>query len=163
MKINNIQITNFESKQRFLSPEMKKDMTFLLNLMNEKTTYSTNGDWFSSTIFKEISDKKGRVKFQDGRIYLGDKLTRKNLKSEALLTIGKTELVIDNQTGEIIDYYKPLFSSWKSVMKKIGKYLEFFRTNFDNQELVKQKSLKMQGFTEKGREKFEKIKAGVNG
>ena len=163
MKVNNIQSTSFDSKQRFITPEMKKDVTFLLDKMNEKTTYTSNGDFFRTSIFKAISDKKGNVQFQDGRIYFGDKLERKDLKGEVLFTIGKTELVIDNQTGEIIDYYKPFYTTWNRVMKKIGTHLKFFITNFDSNELVKHKTLHMPGLTEKGWEKFEKIRAGING
>jgi len=163
MKIQNVQSINFEAKQRFVTSAMRGNINLLMNKMNDGTTYSSNGDFFKSTIFKELSTKNNRVKFQDGRIYLGDKLKRKDLKGEALFTIGKTELVIDNKTGEIIDYYKPFFTSWKTVMKKAEKYLEFFKENFDNETLVKQKMLSMQGFTEQGQKKIEKLKAEING
>ena len=35
-------------------------------------------------------------------------------------------------------------------MRKIDEYVQFFKENFNNEELVKQRSLSMSGFTEKG-------------
>ena len=136
LSIQSIQQTNFESKQRFVTPTAKEGITELVNRMREDTVYTSDGDRFIATIFKEISDIKGKVKFQDGRIYIGNKLPieENNLKGNVLFTIGKTELVIDNQTGEIIDYYKPFFTTWKSVMKKIDKYVQFFKENFNNRK-----------------------------
>ena len=163
MQIHKVQPNTFEAKQRFVSQEIRADMKYLLERMNEGTTYSDNGNWFKTTIFKEISDKKGNIRFQDGRIYIGNKINKKDLKGDILLTIGKTELVIDNQSGEIKDFYKPFFTTWNYIMKKINKSVEFFKENFDNEDLVKHKKLSMQGFTEKGHKEYEKLKAGVNG
>lgn len=163
MQVYKIQSSSFEARQKFITPEMKANMQYLLEYMNEKTKYSSNGNCFKTTIYKALINDKGNVKFQDGRMYLGDKLKRKELKGEALLTIGKTELVIDNKTGEIIDYYKPFYKTWKGIMKKIGKYLEFFKNNLNDEKLVIQKKITMQGFTEQGLKKFRQLKAGVDG
>ena len=67
-------------------------------------------------------------------------------------------MVINNDTGEIIDYYKPFFTTWKSIMKKIDKYVQFFKENFDNRELVKERKLTTSGFTEEGYKKFQELK-----
>lgn len=163
MQIQKIQSSSFNGKQRFITHAMQDNINILMDKMNEGTEYHSDGLNFVTTIFKEISTKDKKVRFQDGRIYFGDKLKRKSLKKEALLTIGKTELVIDNKTGEIIDYYKPFFTTWKSIMKKIEKYLNFFRENFDNSEVVEQRKLTVSGFTKKGFERFEKLKAKLNG
>ena len=163
MQVDRIQSNSFEAKRRFITPEMKTNMQYLLETMNDKMTYNTNGDCFKVTIYKALVNDKGNVKFQDGRIYFGDKLKRKELKGEALFTIGKTELVIDNKSGEIIDYYKPFYKTWKGIMKNIGKYLEFFKNNLNDEKLVKQKQISMQGFTEQGLKKFKQLKAGLDG
>ena len=162
MKVQKIQSAkpiNFESKQRFVSPESRIVIRELIDKMREDAVYTSDGDRFVATIFKELSDAEGKVKLQDGKIYVGEKLPidNKDLKGNTLFTIGKTELVIDNKTGEILDYYKPFFTTWKSVMKKLDKYVKFFRENYDNRELVKERKLRMSGFTEQGFEKFRKI------
>ncbi len=163
MQVQTIQSTNFESKQRFITPDMHENIKLLLNKMNESSTYNSNGYYFRANIFKEISTKNHKVKFRDGRMFLENKINQKEIDGETLFTIGRTELVISNKTGEIIDYYKPLFSTWKNIIKNIGKYLEFFKNNFDNMELVEHKSLPIQGLTEKGLKKFRQLTEGVNG
>jgi len=163
MQVQRIQSNKFEAKQRFVSQELKNDMKYLIDKMNEETTYNNNGNCFKTTIFKEICDRKEKASFQDGRMYLGFKFDKKDLKGDILFTMGKTELVIDNQSGEIKDYYKPFFTSWSSIMKKMSKYVNFFKENFDNENLVKHRKLSVPGFTKKGWENFEKMKAGING
>ena len=160
--IQSVQHINFESKQRFVSDEAKSGIQNIIARMRENTTYSDNGYYFKAVIFKELSDINGKVKFQDGRIYLGNQLPKKIMNGETLLTIDKTKLVIDNQAGEIKDHYKPFFVTWKQIMRKIDKYVEFFQKNFNSEELVKHKSLSMSGFTEKGLEKFQKLKDGLS-
>ena len=154
MQVQNIQSTNFQAKQRFVTSKTKDSITELLKLMNEKTIYSSNGYTFSSAVYNAISDSKQKIKFQDGRIYLGDKLKQKNLQGKVLITVGKTEMAIDNKTGEILDYHKPFYTSWKNVLSKVGTALEFFRQNFNNKELVQQRVLRIQGFTEQGLNKL---------
>ena len=162
MKIQNIQSNTMKAKQRFVTPEMHQNIRFLLDKMSEGSEYNSNGDYFRARIFKEISTKNSKIRFKDGNSYLGNNIKDKSLTGETLFTIGKTELVIDNKTGEIIDYYKPFYSTWGKIMKKMGEYLEFFKSNFDNIELVKQKFLPIQGFTEQGYEKFKKLTEGIN-
>lgn len=79
------------------------------------------------------------------------------MTKETLFTIGKTELVIDNKTGQIIDYYKPFLTRWGKIMKKIDKYLGIFKENFNNPDIVKKKRISIQGFTQAGVEIMQKI------
>ena len=159
MRVNSIQSTNFQSKQRFVSPKTKENINFLIGKMREETAYKTDGYHSVSTIFKEISDKNKTVKFMDGLVYVGDKLKRKTMKGgETLFKLGKTELVIDNNSGEVIDYYKPFYKTWKGIMKKVDKYVNFFKENFDNEDLVNKRYLNMSGFTVDRFKRFQSLK-----
>ena len=91
MEIRPIQSRNFESQKRFVSPAAKDGIKELIGRMREDTVYTSNGDTFISTIFKEISDLKGNVRFQDGRIYVSNKLSinNKDLKGNALFKSAK--------------------------------------------------------------------------
>jgi len=162
MRVYNIQDTNFQSKQRFVTPAAKENINFLINKMRETTKYKTDGYCFKSTIFKELSDSKKEARFIDGLVYTGDKLKRNTMKGgETLFTIGKTELVIDNNSGEIIDYYKPFYKTWNGIMKKIDEFVTFFKENFENDNLVYKRYLTNAGFTEEGLKRFRKL-SGVN-
>ncbi len=48
--------------------------------------------------------------------------------------VGKTELVIDNNTGEFFYYEKR--TAWSNVIKNLDKYLNFFKENYDNSEKI---------------------------
>ena len=76
------------------------------------------------------------------------------MQKESLITIGKTQLVIDNSTGEIIDYKKPFFKTWSSIMKQLDHFLTVFRVNYNYSGRVEKKRLTMPGCTEKGWEKM---------
>ena len=161
MKISNIQSINFQSKQRFVTHDMKENIRFLLEKMNSETVYKSNTYYFESSVLKRLSNKKGNVEFIDGRIYLNKMQKEEQIKKETLFTINNIQLVINNETGEIIAYDKPLLVTWKKIMKKISENLEFFKNNFDNSDLVTKHRLTTQGFTEEGSEKIKEIKAGL--
>ena len=156
MKVQSIQSNNFESKKRFITPKMKEDIKYLLTKMNSEVVESGNENYFKSTFTKSLK-YKDEAEFIDGRIFVGRVPNDKQMQRESLVTIGKTQLVIDNSTGEIIDYKKPFFKTWSSVMEQLDHFLTFFRVNYNYANRVTKKRLTMQGFTQKGWEKMCKL------
>lgn len=156
MKVQPVGNNSFGAIKRTITPQMYKNVEFLLDKMMEGSTYRTNGDYFVANIIKELSANEDKIQFKDGRIYVSNKAKGQNLGEKLFLTLGKTELLINNKTGEIVDSCKPIFKTWNSIMDELGKSLEFFKENFDNSELVTQKTFPISGFTMSGWEKFRK-------
>lgn len=164
MKVQQVQPNlNFEAKQkRFIDTDSRYYLEKLLRKMDEETVYKSNEYTFESSRLtrltlcdtKNICDKAELV---DGRRFL-DKVPEKNtLDKETCLTVGKTQLVINNRDGEIIDYYKPFFKSWKKVIKQAGNAITDFLTFYNKPEMVMKHYHGVKGFTSKGAEILEKI------
>lgn len=74
------------------------------------------------------------------------------------LIIGKTSLIVDDQ-GKIVEYNKPFYKPWFSVMKSAKKYLTILHENFYNKDVIEKHRLSFIGFTEEGFNKLnEKTK-----
>ena len=163
MNVQQIQTnTKFEAKQRrFIDWESQDQLTQILRKMDKETEYKSNEYSFESTKMtrlKLIDDKKKVLaELVDTRQNLKPLVEGKDLYNNTLLTIGKTELVIDNKSGEIIDYYKPFFQTWKGVMKKISNTLLDFNNCFYS-KVVKKYKLGISGLTKKGAKILDKIK-----
>lgn len=151
MKVHSIQQqASFTSKQkRLITPKMKEGIRELLERMNSETDYNATEYIFRSEVTKSL--KYGdKVKFIDERHYLGKVPSEMQMKYKTHVTIGKTKLVIDNETEEIIDYKKPFYKTWSGIMEKLGECIEFFKANYDESDLVIKERLRLQGFTEEG-------------
>ena len=123
---------SFESrKQRFINSESHKQLGQILNKMDDETVYNCNDYSFKSTRTKRLSlvNHTGNVELIDSRTKIGKIPTENQMQGETLLTIGKTELVIDNKTGEIIDYHKPFFTCWKSGSSSTTQARYFYSFN----------------------------------
>ncbi len=147
-----------QQTNHFLNTNQLKSIETLLSKMNGETVSKKNDTWFSSTITKELSCKKDKVRFIDGRMIFDKVPQEKQMQRETLFTIKNTELVINNKTGEIVDWHKPFFTSWGKIMKNVDKYLKFFEEHFNDTNTVKKKKITMEGFTKKGMEILEKLK-----
>lgn len=162
MKIQQIQSNiNFESnKRRYIGSESHQQLEQILTKMNSETIYKSNDYSFESTRTKRLSlvNHTGKAELIDSRTKIGKIPTKKQMQGNTLLTIGKTELVIDNKSGEIIDYYKPFFTCWKNVIKKIQTTLGVINSSYNNSNIVKKHKLTISGFTPKGFEVLSKIK-----
>lgn len=117
MRADSINSTNFESKRRIITSKMKDDIKYLLTKMNLEVLESGNENYFRATVTKGLK-YKDKAELIDGRMFLGRVPHEKQMQKETLFTMGKTKLVIDNETGEIIDYKKPFFSRWSKIKKK---------------------------------------------
>lgn len=149
-------------KRRFIDMESHEQLSGILNKMNNEAEYHSGEHYFKSTTTNRLNlydDKKQeKVELIDTRKFLSKQPEHKQMTSNTLLTVGKTELVIKNKTGEIIDYYKPFFKSWKSVMNSIKQVLLMMNASFYNSDVVKKHRLGVEGFTKKGMEVLQEIK-----
>ena len=164
MKIQQVQSNlNFEAKKRFIDSDSHYYLEKLLDKMDEETVYKSNEYHFESSRLTRLTlcdTKKAcdKAELVDTRRFL-DKVPEKNKRdSETLLTIGKTQLVIKNSNGEIIDYYKPFLKPWKKVIKQAGEVIKAFLNLYNTPEMVMKHRFNIDGFTKKGFEVLEKIK-----
>ena len=146
----------FEKKQRFIDTKTRDQLKNILTKMNNETTQCDINEYkIETTVTKRLVSTKNQLgktlELTDDRLFIWMKNPPiKQLTSNTLLSIGKTELVICNETGEIIDYYKPFFTTWKNIMKRISESISIFDKNFDNPNVVQKKKLSVTGYTEKG-------------
>ena len=154
--------TNFMGeKRRFIDKESRNQLTQILQKMDDETIYKSNEYSFDSTRTKRLSlfeQNKQIAELIDFRIFLNKIPQQRQSEGNTGLTIGKTELVIENKTGEIIDYYKPFYKCWKNIMKQINETLTTFNVLFNNPKAVKKNKLTVSGFTKKGFEVLFKMK-----
>lgn len=154
---------NFNAdKRRFIELQSQRELGMLLRKMDEETVYKANEYSFESTRTKRLdlfdNNKNQRAELIDTRMNLKKYPKNKEFEKETLLTIGKTELVINNGTGQIVDYYKPFWISWTKVMDKVKSVLTDFNKNYNNPQLVKKNKFSIKGYTKKGYEMLSKIK-----
>lgn len=152
---------NFEAKRRFIDIESQEQLTQILRKMDKDTFCKDNGATFESTKTTrielldhnhnkkaELVDMRGNFKkLEEGR----------DMFKESLLTIGKTQVSIDNRTGEIKFWKKPFFSFWSSIMKNIKDTLIEINAMYHHPDYVQKHRLSIEGFTRNGYEKLQKI------
>ena len=151
MRIEKIQPQNFEGKQRFLSADGTMKVQKLLKKMNNETVYNATGDTFESKVLGRININN-EAGFTDKRFLVAKS---DELFGESTLNFDKTELVIDNTSGEIKEHRKPFFKSWKKVLSKAEELISTAIDNFDNNDVVRKRFIKIGGFTRKGAEKLK--------
>ncbi len=153
MKIQKIKSQNFERKQHFLSVDGTMNMQKLLGKMNNETVYTSTGKTFESKVLRKIN-VENKARFTDKR-FLVDKSN--NVYGESTLTFDNTELAIDNTSGEITNYKKPFFKSWKNIISKAEEIISTAVNNFDNNNIVKKNFIKISGFTLEGAKNLRKV------
>ena len=128
MKVNSIQSTNFQAKQRFVSAATNNGIKKLLENMNEE----------SIIINKEKAYMLKSLTVDENVLYDNRTAVNQPLKL-ALFDIGKrnNQLVVDTETGQIVDYYLSLFSTWKGTLKKVSEAVDKMLKNFENERVVK--------------------------
>ena len=146
MRIQQVQNINpaFNAKKRFIPHKTLYDMQNLLTKMNSETQYQDNGINFLSKMMTSVFTNKNNA-FIDCRYLL--KRSAK-LDGVSTLTMGKTELEIDNATGEIIKHKKPFYKSWAKILNQASESINNLCTNFDNQNVVTKRFLTISGFTQ---------------
>ena len=107
----------------------------------------------------EETDKNEKIaELVDARKNLKKLPEGKDMFGTTSLTIGKVQLAIDNKSGEILAWWKPFFSTWRGIMKKINDVLITINASYHNSWQVKKHKFGIEGFTKKGAEFIKKIK-----
>ena len=164
MKIHQVQAnTTFNANKttRRLDYESYEQLEQILTKMDKETLYKQDEYSFESTRTKRLSlyDHKNReiAELIDSRQILVPIENRNQMFDNTCLTIGKVQLVIENKTGKIIDYYKPFLKTWNNVMKKIGETLLDFNNSFYT-NMVQKHRYTTKGLYPKGKELAKKLK-----
>lgn len=110
--------------------------------------YVSNDTNYKSSFLKEL--KVDDFTLIDGRSFLKQVPQNEQLQHQTLIEVGKTQLVINNKDGEIIDNNKSVFISWNKILEKVSNYLELILENFEKTALIKRIRLNSAGLTEKG-------------
>ena len=130
MRINNIQGYNFQAQRRFVKPDACKNMKKILTNMDDDSIVISNSKAY---MLKSVSLEG------DTTLYAN----RKSLSEPnniALLTLNKkAELIIDTDTGEIIDSNKSFFYTWNNILDKVSDRVKKIAQNFDNEMVVRRK------------------------
>jgi len=147
---------------KYVSLNSIKNINKILVKMNSETKYASNGSSFESSFVKKLSLVGDKVELIDGRNFIKVANAKEQTKAETLFTMGKIQLVINNRTGQIVDYRKPFYKTWKSINEKLSKYVDILLQNYDNKSVVKKHKLSVSGFTKKGFERLEQLKSKVS-
>lgn len=110
--------------------------------------YVSNDTNYKSSFLKEL--KVDDFTLIDGRSFLKQVPQNEQLQHQTLIEVGKTQLVINNKDGEIIDNNKSVFISWNKILEKVSNYLKLILENFEKTALIKRIRLNSAGLTEKG-------------
>ena len=155
-----VQPISFQSKQRFLSKTAQQDVKHLVGSMKLKSAVDVGEYFFSEKTLTSLNlkDNKGKNKFVFKVLRFGfdDNSAELPLQQQNIIKMGRTKLLINNETGEIIKSHKPFYKSWTKVLKKVSNYLAELRSNFYNSEKVEQKFFYIEGCTEKGADYLSK-------
>lgn len=165
MRIQQIQPNlSFEAKRRrFIDLESQEQLTQILRKMDKETEYKENEYSFKHTKTTRLElfnhDKNQKLaELVDARYNLKKLEAGKDMFGTTSLTIGKVQLAIDNKSGEILASWKPFFSTWNSIMKKINNTLITINASYHNSAMVKKHQFNVKGFTEKGIKFLQGIK-----
>ena len=153
-KITNTNSTSFGQK-RCLDKKTYGYLKELLPKMNKQAVYVSNDTNYKSSFLKEL--QVDDFTLIDGRALLKQVSQEEQMQKETLIEYGKTQLVISNKDGEIIDANTSIFTSWKNLLSKVADYIKLITENFDNTKLVKKTRLNSSGLTEEGRIKQNKL------
>lgn len=152
--INNSNTILFGSK-KYLDKQTYGYLKELLPRINKQAVYVSNDTNYKSSFLKELHVDDFTL--IDGRTLLKQVPENEQLQKETLIEIGRTQLVINNSNGEIIEYNKPVLTLWSRLLGKVSYYIKLVSENFENTALVKRTRLNSNGLTEKGRIEKEKL------
>lgn len=152
MKIENINSTNFNSRIRTMSPQMKADIQSILYRMNLDATHQVKGDYIETSLVTKLIDKNNNV-FTDERRFRKLHPFTEQMKGFSNLKMGKSFVDFDNEACEITDYSKPFFKPWFVFKKEIEKCLDNFRTNLKD---VRIETLNIRDLTPDGQKRLKK-------
>ena len=146
MKIDSINLTTFNSKQKFATNEQ---LDLIKKISAKMQKQSSNGSTENQFISSFVSSaKKGKY------IFYRDAFSQEGKSS---VKIGSKSVLIDNTTGEIIKIEKPWYTSINRVLNTMTKCLRSINSNYDDDNLVTKGRFNIHEFTRDG---FAKILSG---
>ena len=150
--------TNFyATKPRFITNDMKASIESLLIRMNADVSRVTDGDHFKTTMTTKLH-YNDIASFEDERRLTKVLNHKEQMQGFSVLKIGKkTELDIDNKSGEIIDFIKPFYKPWFFVIKQAEQILSEMRAKFYDTSFVRKESLTVNELTPDGKIKIKQL------
>ena len=147
---------------RYIDYESQKLLGKLLEKMDIETVFKGNEYAYESTKTRQITLRDSKKREIAELIDTRQNLTKiypggDQMFGNTCLTIGKVQLVIENKTGKIIDFYKPFLKTWNGIMRKIGETLLDFNNNFYT-NVVQKHRYTTKGLYPKGKEFAKKLK-----
>lgn len=144
---------------RYLTPRTYGQLRNILTAMNSEAKYIDNGKSFENTTVTKL-----RLHYGKDNASLTDKrfLTEKAPDNEQMkrgvtrVDMGKTHLVIDNNSGEILMCKKPFFKTWSKVMSQLRDTIYTFDSFYTMDKVVEKVKFSIHGLTEKGLEQLNK-------
>lgn len=152
MRVQTITTTNFESKPRPMTQNMRDCIQSILYRMNLDTVRKTKGDYIETSMVTKLIDENSV--FTDERRFKEIHPFREQMKGYSSLKIGKSWLDFDNEAFEIMDYKKPFYKPWFMFAKEVEKQLDKFRTDLSN---IKTEILSIRDLTPEGNKKMKKF------
>ena len=135
-------------------PMIQKAQQLLLK-MNSQTKYISGDSYFNSNILACLKTDKGSL--VDSTAML---TTVKDIyEGRVEIEIGKVRIDINPKNGEILQSEKPWFLTWKKAYNRIEKFIDNLQFNYENQEIVEKRFIKLHGLTEKGAHELRKIQS----
>ena len=165
MQINPVSGTNFESrtpKKHFITPDMRTSIESILLRMNSGVIRVEDGDYFKTTINTRLNFNNGKAVFEDERRFKEKVPFEQQMQGFSVLKLGKKVVLdIDNKSGEIIDYVKPIYKPFFMILRNAEKVLLDIRTNFNLPQVVKKEYLMINELTPEGNKKMKKFVLNV--
>lgn len=148
----------FEAKSRYISEEMSYNMNKLLRKMDADTLKTENKDFWRTKEVKSLTIP------DEGSIKRGKFLVKRNEFEElipygedtTMLEIGKSRLIINNRTDEIIEHKKPFYVTWSHLLKKASGLIISALNNYHNVNICHRTVITREGLTKAGAKKAEK-------
>ena len=151
IKIDSSKWYIIRKRNLYLDTQNNLNMHKLINQMRSKTTITTEGEYIRKVKYIDSVSNDNMV-FGS---FPSEDVAFAFIKPNTQGKIHDVILKVDKDTGEVKKYIKPLFMSWKKIMKNISKNIEDLINDFNNNEKVKQFFLDGFQWTEEGLQKLK--------
>lgn len=143
MKINQINNSNFTSKQKYISQSGRQKSIELTKKMIGDAVINEHSDTFTANVVSSIKTKQGS--FKPNQKYFLENPADNGLIE---MNFNNRKIVFDNTTGEIKTLKKPLFRSAQSVLASLEHFMDSLISNYNNESVVTKNTTKYSGFTQ---------------
>lgn len=130
------------------APITKKAQDLLLR-MNSQTQYSQGTNRFSSNILGGLVTKTGSLIDTTAKLRPVESI----YEGRSTIEIKKLSVAINPLNGKLLQVQKSYTKSWKKAFAQIEKFLDDLQANFDNQEIVEKRFVRLGGVTQNSKAK----------